>query len=160
MQLESTNNAFLANLIMIFHILVIIFMILAPFSNSSSFLILHIVFSFSLLIHWYANNNLCSLTLLEGKLRGVDYQNGFIHQFISPVYSMQNTEWNNICYSLTIILLSISIYRLYKSKKIDEFLDCYKRTKNTIKNDDNLNRLPLHKKFAMYFSCLEVFNGI
>ena len=73
MQMELTNaNTFLANIIMIFHILVIIFILLAPFSNNSSFLILHIIFAISLLTHWYNNNDLCSLTIENNSIYNIN----------------------------------------------------------------------------------------
>ena len=159
--MELTNaNKFLANIIMIFHILVIIFILLAPFSNNSSMLILHIVFSISLLTHWYSNNDLCSLTLIEGKLRGVEYNNGFIHKFVSPMYNLHKTDWNTVCYTLTILLMLISMYRLYKSKKIKEFLECIEKTKNQIKKDNDINKLSFYNRINMYLNCLNVFNTI
>ena len=52
---EHSTNIFLANIIYAFHVAVIIFILLAPFSNIPAFLILHVTFSFSLLLHWYNN---------------------------------------------------------------------------------------------------------
>ena len=55
---QSTSTMF-ANLIWIFHTLVILFILLGPFLNSPALWVLHITFSFSLLVHWYGNNNMC-----------------------------------------------------------------------------------------------------
>ena len=70
--LEENNNIFLANLISIFHVFVILFILIIPFSNIPALLIIHIMFAITLLVHWYANNNACSLTFLEAKLRGLE----------------------------------------------------------------------------------------
>ena len=47
---SNIKNEFLANLVFIFHCTVILFVLFAPFSNIPAFLILHIVFSFCILI--------------------------------------------------------------------------------------------------------------
>lgn len=120
----------LANMIWVFHILVILFVLLAPFTNIPGLLILHVTFSISLLVHWYGNSNECSLTLLESQLRGLDKTQSFTHQFIAPVYDISKTEWSTVCYTVTIILLGLSLYKLYNSQKIAEAYNCYKRQTN------------------------------
>jgi len=116
--MESSNsdvNIILANMINLFHIIVILFVLFIPFSNIPMLLLLHIVFSMSLLVHWYNNNNQCSLTLLESKLRGLDVTESFTYKFIAPLYDVSKTDWSKICYSFTIVLMIVSIYRLYNS---------------------------------------------
>lgn len=122
----NIQNIYLANFIYVLHILVILFVIFAPFSNIPSILIIHIAFSFSLLVHWIANNNACSLTYMESQLRGIDVKDSFTYQFISPVYDISKTNWSRICYITTIILLIISIYKLSTSKAFSKSLKCYK----------------------------------
>lgn len=102
----------LANIIWLFHILVVLFVLFAPFSNRSHLLILHIVFSISLLVHWHFNDNTCSLTLLEGYLRNKPSNSTFTHSFISPIYNVSSTSWDKLCYSLVIVLMLISMYKL------------------------------------------------
>ena len=119
--MESSNsdvNIILANMINLFHIIVILFVLFIPFSNVPMLLLLHIVFSMSLLVHWYNNNNQCSLTLLESKLRGLDVTESFTYKFIAPLYDVSKTDWSKICYSFTIVLMIVSIYRLYNSKRL------------------------------------------
>ena len=76
------TNIILANIIFVFHIIIILFILIAPFTNKIALLILHIVFSLCLLLHWHLNSNVCSLSILESHLRGLDYTNTFSHQFI------------------------------------------------------------------------------
>lgn len=126
--MESTNsnvNIFLANAINIFHIIVILFILIIPFSKVPMLLLLHIVFSLSLLVHWYNNNNQCSLTLIESNLRGLDVTESFTYKFIAPLYDISNTEWSKICYSFTIVLMIFSIYRLYNSKRLQDAFQCF-----------------------------------
>jgi len=127
-EMESLNsdvNIILANMINLFHIIVILFVLFIPFSNVPMLLLLHVVFSLSLLVHWYNNNNQCSLTLIESKLRGLDVTESFTYKFIAPLYDVSKTEWSKICYSFTIVLMIFSIYRLYNSKRLQDALQCF-----------------------------------
>lgn len=116
----------LADLIWLFHVLVIVFVLGAPFTNIPALLILHVTFSVSLLVHWLGNNNECSLTLLESTLRGLDKTQSFTHQFIAPVYDISNTEWSQVCYTVTTTLLLISIYKLWTSPQVAQSYACYR----------------------------------
>ena len=145
----NVQNIYLANFIYVLHILVILFVIFAPFSNIPSILIIHIAFSFSLLVHWIANNNACSLTYLESQLRGIDVKDSFTYQFISPVYDISKTDWSRICYTITIIVLIISIYKLSNSKAFSKSLKCY----NDLSNDPKYNTLPFYQRFKMSILC-------
>lgn len=129
------ENLNLANAVFAFHFLLVLFIIIAPFTNIPSISFLHITFSMCLLIHWYTNSNVCSLSLLESKLRGLHYTTTFMHKFISPIY-------DNTYYILTILLMCISSFGLYKNKE---------KIKNTFKNvfnshsmkEFNINSIPL-----------------
>ncbi len=150
----NIQNIYLANFIYFFHILVILFVIFAPFSNVPSILIIHIAFSFSLIVHWLANNNACSLTYLESQLRGVEVKDSFTHQFISPLYDISKTDWSRICYIVTIIVLCISIYKLSTSKAFSKSLNCYKN----LNSDPKFNTLPFYQRFKMKLMCfLDLF---
>lgn len=118
----------LANLIYFFHIFIILCVILLPFSGIPALLILHIVGSISLFVHWYGNSDACSLTILESKLRGLDNTDTFTHKFISPIYKISNTDMSSICWFITFIAMSISIYNLYNSKKFKIVMDNYNKT--------------------------------
>lgn len=134
---ETKTNILLANTIRIFHTIVVIFILLAPFSNIPAFLILHITFSVSLLLHWYTNNNECSLTYIEAKLRGLDRTQAFTHKFIAPMYEVSNTQWSTICYVVTITLMFVSIYYLYNSDKVYQALKCFNNRREIYPNYDS-----------------------
>lgn len=147
--MEQNQNIYLANFIYVLHILVILFVIFAPFSNIPSILIIHIAFSFSLLVHWVANNNACSLTYMESQLRGIDLKESFTYQFISPVYDISKTNWSRICYIVTIIVLMISIYKLSTSKAFSKSLKCY----NDLSNDPNYSKSSFYQRLKMSVLC-------
>lgn len=125
------SNILLANCIWAFHIIVVLFVLLAPFSDIPILLILHITFSFNLLIHWFNNSNVCSLSLMESKLRGIPYTNSFTHQFVGPMFDISETSWSRLCYIVTISLLFVSFYNLYHSPRLQKFKECYKHTIET-----------------------------
>lgn len=123
-----TQNKLVADVIWLFHLGVVIFVIITPFLKYSSLYLLHIVFCFSLLVHWWNNNNVCSLSVLESQLRGLDYTQSFTHKFIGPVYDVSKTEWANVTSYATIGLMIFSIYRLYNSPNFDKMIHCWKST--------------------------------
>lgn len=103
-------NELLANIISLFHILIILFVILAPFSGSIYLLIIHIFFCISLFVHWYANNNSCSLSIIESRLRGLDHTESISHRIIAPIYDISKSDMNTLVWITTFVLFGISIY--------------------------------------------------
>ena len=126
---KHTNNSlnlFLADLIFLFHCIVILFVLFAPFTNIPAILILHIVFAMSLMVHWNANSNVCSLSIMEAHLRGLNgREETFTHKFIAPVYDISATEWSNIVWYITVIVMCISIYKLYNTDKFKNAWKCF-----------------------------------
>jgi predicted neutral ceramidase superfamily lipid hydrolase len=148
---KQSTNVFLANCISIFHTLVVLFVLLAPFIDIPAILILHITFSICLLVHWWANNNICSLSYIESQLRGTDHTESFTHKFIAPIYDISKTEWSQICKIITIILLCISLYNLYYSKKTADIFRCY----NKLIKDDNFLKKPFLSRLSSYIFCFK-----
>jgi hypothetical protein len=147
--LSKNTSIMLANLIWAFHTLVILFILLGPFLNSPALWVLHITFSISLLVHWYGNNNMCSLSMFEAKLRGLDYTDSFSHQFIAPMYDISQTQWSTLCYIITITLMSISIYYLYNSQAFSNALRCFKEQMEKYKE----NPEPFPYRLLAYVKC-------
>jgi hypothetical protein len=122
----SYTSLLLADAIFVFHCIIILFVLLAPFSNSTAVLILHITFAVCLLVHWHANSNVCSLSILEAHLRGLDSrEETFTHQFVAPMYDISATNFSNMVWYITIIVLCISIYKLYNTEKFKIAWKCY-----------------------------------
>src|SRR4029079_19804711 len=59
----------LLKFITLIHILFVLFIVLAPFSNSNYILILHFIFVPFMILHWILNDNTCVLTIIERNLR-------------------------------------------------------------------------------------------
>ena len=119
----------LANLVWMFHILVILVVLVLPFTNIPALLLLHFVFGTSLLVHWYFNSDICSLTLIESKLRGIKISDSFSHKLISPLYTISKTDWSNVCYIIVIVLSSISLYKFLKSDALKKSKECFKKNR-------------------------------
>lgn len=122
----SVLSLLLADTIFIFHCIIILFVIIAPLTNIPAILILHITFALCLMVHWHANSNVCSLSILESHLRGINNrEDTFTHQFIAPIYDISSTEWSNFVWFVTFIVMCISIYKLYHTDKFKEAWKCY-----------------------------------
>jgi len=135
--IQLSPSETLANFVWVFHMIVVCFILLAPFSGVAYLFLLHITFCLSLLVHWWGNSNVCSLSILESHLRGVDYTQSFTHKFVSPVYDISKTTWSTICYVIVIVLMCISIYNISKSQKWKQIKKCYNETSS---NPDKLIR--------------------
>ena len=95
--------------IKIIHTLFVAFVLLAPFSNIELLLTYHFIIVPFLWIHWYTNNDVCALTLIESKLRGIeDTSDTCIGSVINPIYKVQNKDF----YIITAVLFVITAYNL------------------------------------------------
>ncbi len=128
------ESTFLADIIFIFHIGIVLFVLFAPFIQIPAILILHITFCLSLLVHWYANSNMCSLTLLEAHFRGLDHNHTFTHKLIAPMYDISETDASTIAYIIGYSMMFISIYYLYNSQEFKDALDDYKNSDGGLYN--------------------------
>ena len=59
----------------VLHMIVILFVICAPFSGSNYFLTMHLILVPFFLLQWVLNNNTCSLTVAEKFIREQTYGN-------------------------------------------------------------------------------------
>jgi len=124
-------------LISVLHIMVILFIVCAPFSNSNYLLIMHIIVIPFILLHWYINNNSCSLTAIEKYVKDktagqeTNKEDCFSYKFIAPIYDFNKNakDFSNFTYIITIGLWLTSVYTIYskiKNKEINSFIDIYK----------------------------------
>lgn len=108
------DNLILANIVRAFHFIVVVFITLVPFTWNPGFLLLNSVFIPGILFHWIVNSDICALTIIEQKLRGLQtMQDGFIYQFIGPIFTMNRSSFSKVLYVLLIVLWAITIYKLW-----------------------------------------------
>jgi len=145
---DIAPNETLANLIFIFHTIIVLFVLFAPFTKIPAILILHITFCICLLVHWYSSSNICSLSLMESKFRGLNYTETFTHKFISPIYDISESNWIIMCYYITFFVMFLSVYNLIQSEKFIETYNCI----CALKFDENT---PTSKKIESYIECIK-----
>ncbi len=94
------------------------------------------------MVHWIANSNVCSLSVLEAHLRGIDIrEDTFSHKFIAPIYDISATEWCNIVWVITIVVLCISIYKLYHNDKFKIAWKCYSKLEPSKDFSDKISQI-------------------
>jgi hypothetical protein len=167
LKIETTLNGMnqvLANIIWLFHFLVVLFVVFTPWYGNPVLLILHMTLCLSLLTHWITNNNVCSLSLIEGKLRGRNYTESFTHSLIAPLYDISKTQWSQITFILTIILFLVSLSKLINHPRIAHASECLRQQKQELKSDQRLNKKTNWQKFRetvmLYVRCYQTaFNA-
>lgn len=125
-------------LINIIHICLVIFVLIVPFLNVNYYLLLHLIIVPFIIMHWITNNNICGLTVAEYYLREiitgnpVDRSQCFMARLIEPVYDFKknNQDISTLIYTVTICLVFLSSYKLYrkwKNGEIKTFWDLLKK---------------------------------
>jgi hypothetical protein len=133
----SLLNDSILILISVLHLIVILFVLIAPFSNSNYLLSLHAILIPFILLHWVLNNNTCSLTVAEKFIRQYAYgetakqDDCFTYKFISPIYDFNKNyeSYSLFTYIITISLWLISVYNLsykYNTGEINKFENFFK----------------------------------
>ena len=116
-----TSNDIILFLINIIHILVIIFVVIAPFTNSNLFLLLHSIVVPFIMIHWILNNDTCAITLMEKYVRiqmnGGDYvddKDCISYKVIGPIYNFMNehVDYSRWTWIMTSMLWFVTLYKL------------------------------------------------
>ena len=92
-------------LIKLLHLTIILYVLTVPFTNVVALNIVNVSLTLCLMIHWYFNNNLCSLSLIESKLSGVSPSETFMHRLVSPIYDISESKLNIIIWFITIFSL-------------------------------------------------------
>ena len=94
----SFINDSLLMLINIIHLIVIIFVLAAPFSNSNYLMLLHVIVIPFIILHWILNNNTCCLTVAEKYIREkntgmvVKEDECFTYQLVAPIYDFNKNH--------------------------------------------------------------------
>lgn len=113
---------FLLYLIIVLHTLLVLFIVTIPFFGKNYLLFLHALVGTGILIHWIANNNICSLTILEYKLREiitgkpVERNDCFMARLMDPIYDFKNNNYS-LSVFLYVILISLTLLSMYKLRR-------------------------------------------
>jgi hypothetical protein len=104
----------------VLHVIVILFVLCAPFSGSNYLLTMHLMIVPFIILHWIVNNNTCSLTVAEKFIREQTYgapvkeDDCYSFKFIAPIYDFNKNHeaYSNFTYILTISLWLVSAYNM------------------------------------------------
>lgn len=118
-------NMIIRKIITMIHILYILFVIFAPFIDSNYILLLHITMLPFMMLHWICQNNACFLTMVEKTLRRIfgakDDKNCITCKIFEPIYDFtKNNKYTTQIYMITVLLLSLSLSRLYGKFRVGE----------------------------------------
>lgn len=107
-------------IVSLLHLLLVLFVVITPFTDSNYFIILHIILIPFIILHWVCNDNTCMLTIIERKLRKeiegkYDENDCITCRLIEPVYDFKNDykSFSTLIYFLTILLWSISAGKMF-----------------------------------------------
>lgn len=119
--------------IQLLHIIYILFVFIVPFTNSNQLLVLHVMMMPLMLMHWYVNNNVCSLTELEMSINGNrDSTKCYTCKIVYPIYDFTRNYHSFVIlsYVVVIILWLISVWKLYhkyQTGEITSIMDLLKK---------------------------------
>ncbi len=116
-------NKFVLYLIVIFHFLFICFTVFVPFCNNNYLLFMHAIIIPFIILHWVLNDNTCALSQIESHIRkklnksNYDIDDCFTCKIINPIYDFKknNEDSSPFIYGITILLWTISTYKLYSN---------------------------------------------
>jgi hypothetical protein len=111
-----------ATFIRLLHYAFIMFYVIAPFTQNSSLLLLHLMTGPLLWVHWYTLSDECSLTLIECWFRGIPYsqrQESFFFNVVSPIYKFKSdAEVRKFIWIASIILWLITLAKVLHNPSI------------------------------------------
>lgn len=103
----------LADIVSFIHGWILSFVVIVPFIGEYYLVFLNLLFMLGIMLHWYLNNNICCLTLMEKIIRGKsDDEETFFGQIFGKVYSIGKDSY--VYWIGIILLVLISIKKILK----------------------------------------------
>src|SRR5210317_1728332 len=105
-----------ATFIRLLHYAFIMFYVIAPFTQNSSLLLLHLMTGPLLWVHWYTLSDECSLTLIECWCRGIPYgerHESFFFNLVNPIYKFESdADVRKFIWTASIVLWLITFIKV------------------------------------------------
>ena len=111
------------NIIFWIHLVFLIAVLVVPFTNDQRNLEFYSILIPFLFFHWSVNDDTCALTQAEMYVTGKTKEDSFMHQIVSPIYKMDDTEANKLTKTVFFVLWGFVQYRL---GRFDMFIDDFK----------------------------------
>lgn len=103
---------FAANIVWLLHILLVVWVVVTPFTSNEPMLLLHLFAIPTLWIHWTLSDDTCSLTLLESKLRGCEPTESFFHSLVGPVYKIEDSDTRLVAWYASVVLWLVTVSKV------------------------------------------------
>src|SRR5579862_3105278 len=103
-----------AFIIKILHICLIIFVLFGIFFEDPFLLLLYLMTLITLRLHWFLNNDICFLTLVEKWTLGRSDNESFMHNLISPIYMIGDSQLAVISKWVVNILIVLTLFKFWK----------------------------------------------
>lgn len=94
------------------HLALVAFMVLAPFSSSPTMVVMHVLLTPVLWVHWLVGDDSCVLTVLEQHVRGVESTDCFMHRLVGPVYNISDPDARVLSWLGSVLLWAVSASRV------------------------------------------------
>jgi hypothetical protein len=107
----------LARSICIAHALIAASIVMTPFcTGNPGILRLYLVFCLAILMHWILNDNLCVMTVLEMRARGVTTRaQSLIHRVMEPFFTRSDhAQVHRVECAILLGLCSVAVYRIVR----------------------------------------------
>jgi hypothetical protein len=111
------DNKILLGLTQIIHMILILFVIIAPFTQNKTLIKYNIVLLSYFLFKWITGYNRCGLTEIEYLLSNKPYGTGFIHRLLNNVVNIEEMQSDRVVQFTTFSLLVVNIL-IYKQIEI------------------------------------------
>jgi hypothetical protein len=115
-------NEILLKIVVITHILFVLFVFLVPFFGTNMLLLMHFIVVPFVILHWITNQNQCSLTIIERKIRKEIYgeepnpNDCIAYNIITPIYDF-NKNYSNMSFAIYLITIFLWLCTAYKINK-------------------------------------------
>jgi hypothetical protein len=100
-------------IIKLLHLILVIFIIIAPFVSNRQIKLYVFIFLLYLLFQYLTGYNRCGLTELEYYVMGEKYQEGFLYRLISPVIKVPEAYFDKcllVFHLIYVFILGMQIY--------------------------------------------------
>ena len=103
--------------IKLIHLLVFLFLVVAPFTGSEYLMSMHLLIVPFILLHWATNQSVCALTEMEKLVTGKKCdEETFFGKVVGPVYKFKTQKEENLfVWTAMITLWFITFVRLQKT---------------------------------------------
>lgn len=99
-------------IIKIIHLVLVIFILIAPFVNNIQIKINVFIILCYLLFQYLTGYNRCGLTVLEYYVMGKEYEEGFLYRLITPIIKVPENYFDKCIFGIHLIYIIILMLQL------------------------------------------------